>query len=154
VVSSAAVTSTWMPSTRVTSAWMTSGVAAAGPSATWSSAAGVTHAGMSTGASAAPDVAVSVSAVPAMPTDAAAPAQTAAPRVAAPIEAGTAPTVVIPAVIPSAEHELSLFHVTGNGRRDEAIDRQSVGLAAEQGEGKRGGGGIDPLSHETFPPFF
>jgi hypothetical protein len=124
-------------------------VAAAG-----SSTAGMAHPGMSTRTSAATDVAVSASAVPAMPTDAAAPAKTAAPSVTAPIETGTAPAVVVPAVISSAENELSLFHVTGDGRRHQAVDRQGAGLPTEQGERKQGGAGIDPWSHETSPPFF
>jgi hypothetical protein len=89
-----------------------------------------------------------------MPTDAAAPAKAAAPSVTAPIEAGTLPAVVVPAVISSAEDELSLFHVTGDRHRHEAVDRQSAGLPTEQGERKQGGAGIDPLSHETFSSVF
>ena len=149
------VTTTRVTTTRVTSAWMTSAwMTAARPSAAGSSATGVAHPGMSTWTSAATDVAVSVSAVPAMPTDAATPSKTAAPGVTAPIEAGTAPAVVVPAVISSAEDELSLFHVAGDGRRHQAVDWQSVGLATKRGERKQGGGGIDPWSHETSPPFF
>ena len=65
-----------------------------------------------------------------------------------------APAVVVPAVISSAEEELSLLHVTGHSRRRKAVDRHGASLAAEQGERNRGRGGIDPLSHETSPPFF
>jgi hypothetical protein len=149
-VTTARMTATGMTSARVTPSGVTpTWVAAARPSA-----AGMAHPGMSTRTSAATDVAVAASAVPAMPTGPTAPAKTAAPGVTAPIEAGSAPAVVVPAVISSAENELSLFHVAGDGHRDEVVDRQGAGLSTEQGERKQGGAGIDPLSHETSPPFF
>jgi hypothetical protein len=85
-----------------------------------------------------------------MPSYPTAPTEAATPGVTAPIKARTAPAIVVPAVISSAEEELSLFDLTGNGCRREAVDRQGVGLAnrAHQGKGKRGCGGVDPMSHE------
>ena len=93
---------------------------------------------------------VAMPAVPAMPSCPTAPTEAATPGVTAPIEARAAPAIVVPAVISSAEEELSLFDITGNGGRREAVDRQGVGLAnrAHHGEGKRGCGGVDPMSHE------
>jgi hypothetical protein len=101
-------------------------------------------------------MAMAMSAVPAMPSHAAAPAKAAAPGVAAPIEARTAPAIVVPAVISSAVEELSLFDITGNGGRREAVDRQRVGLAnrAHQGKGNRSCGRVDPMSHESVSVFF
>jgi hypothetical protein len=66
------------------------------------------------------------------------------------------PAIVVPAVILSAEEELSLFQITGDGRRHEAVDRQGVGLTndAGQGERSRNRDGADPLSHEACPFYF
>jgi hypothetical protein len=44
------------------------------------------------------------------------------------------PTIVVPAVILSAQEELSLFQITGDGRRREAVNRQSVGLTNDAGQ--------------------
>src|SRR6185437_15151172 len=103
------------------------------------------------------NVAVSaVSAVPAVPSIPAAPAEATAPGVTAPIEARTAPAIVVPAVISSAEEELSLFDLIGNCRRCEAVDRQGAGLAshAHQGKGNRSCGRVDPMSHEGVSVLF
>ena len=99
---------------------------------------------------------VAMTAVPAMPSHAAAPAEAAAPGITAPIEARTAPATVVPAVISSAIEELSLFDLTGNGGRREAVDRQGVGLAnrTHQGKGNRSCGRVDPMSHEGVSVLF
>ena len=99
---------------------------------------------------------VAMTAVPAMPSHAAAPAEAAAPGITAPIEARTAPATVVPAVISSAIEELSLFDLTGNGSRREAVDRQGVGLAnrTHQGKGNRSCGRVDPMSHEGVSVLF
>ena len=49
--------------------------------------------------------------IPAMPAVAAAPAESAAEGITAPVEAGTVPAVRIEAVVAAAENELSLLHV-------------------------------------------
>jgi hypothetical protein len=104
-------------------------VAAAWPTATGSpAAAGTADPRTSTRTTAVPYPARSA-ALPAMPSHAAAPAKAAAESVTAPIESGTTPAIIVPAVVSSTVDELSLFHVAGDGRRREAIDRKSVGLA-------------------------
>jgi hypothetical protein len=47
------------------------------------------------------------------------------------------PAIVVPAVILSAEEELSLFQITGDGRRREAVDRQGIGLTNDAGQDER-----------------
>jgi hypothetical protein len=91
-----------------------------------------------------------------MPTRTATPAETAAPGVTAPVEAGTLPTTIVPAVVSSAVRELRLFNVARDCRRRETVDRQGVGLTnrAQHGERNRRRGGIDPLSHEALPFIF
>jgi hypothetical protein len=49
--------------------------------------------------------------IPAVPSRAAAPAETAAEGIAAPVEARSTPAVVIPAIIAAAEEELDLLHI-------------------------------------------
>ena len=58
---------------------------------------------------------VAVPAAPAVPAITAAPAVTAPPGVSTPVKAGTAPAVVVPAVLPTAENELSLLNIAGDG---------------------------------------
>src|SRR5581483_4271262 len=114
---------------------------------------GPTHAGAADraahhGTSGMSDSNVAASAVPAMPTPAATPAEAAAPGVTAPIEARTTPAIVVPAIFPPAEEELSLFNVAGNGRRGQAVDRQGVCLASQARKHKGSCGRVDPISHE------
>jgi hypothetical protein len=109
--------------------------------AAWSSATGMaarTPAGVSSASAACP----------AMPSRATAPAEAAAPCVTAPIEAGTTPAIIVPAVVLSAVEELSLFHVARYRSGREAIDGHSVGVAKRPQQGKRSRGGIDQWSHE------
>src|ERR1700722_9895026 len=103
-------------------------MSAARTSATWTTAAGTTTAGMADARTSTwtPYPARSAT-LPAMPAHAAAPAEAAAEGITAPVEAGSAPAIVIPAVILSAVDELSLFHIAGDRRRHEAIDGESVG---------------------------
>jgi hypothetical protein len=124
-------------STRVTAASMSpAGTAAAWPTTTTGSpagtadprtSAGTAHYRTSTRAPAVPYPARSAT-LPAMPSRAAAPTEAAAESITAPIEPGTTPAIVVPAVVSSTEEELSLFHIAGDCRRHEAIDRHSVGL--------------------------
>jgi hypothetical protein len=113
----ARTSATWMTSACMTSAWTSS----------TRSPTGMADPRMSTRAPADPYPAWSAT-VPSTPSRAAAPAKAAAECITAPIEAGTTPAVVIPAVISSAEDELSLFHIAGDRRWREAIDGKSVGL--------------------------
>ncbi len=66
--------------------------------------------------------------VPATPALGSAPAQTAPEGEAAPIPAGSLPTIAVPAIITSAKGELSLFE-----------RKLIVGQPFETGDGRRGG---------------
>jgi hypothetical protein len=127
--------------TRMSTAHMsTARMAATWMAATWTSTAGPSAKAGSTAArspnSWTSDVTAAMSAVPAAPSGAAAPAEATAKGITAPIEAGSAPAIVVPAVIPPAEDELSLFHIAWDCPRHEAMGGQCVGLAngAEQSQ--------------------
>jgi hypothetical protein len=130
-----AATATRMSTARMSSAWM---------AATWTSTAGPSGKAGSTAArspnsrtsAGPPYVTAAMSAVPAAPTGAAAPAEATAKGITAPIEAGPAPAIVVPAVIPPTEDELSLFHIARDCPRREAMGGQRAGLAngAEQSQ--------------------
>jgi hypothetical protein len=141
-----------MSSARMSATWM---------AATWTSTAGSSGEAGSTAArspdswmSAGPShVTAAMSAVPATPSGAAAPAEAATKRITAPIEARSAPAIVVPAVISSTEDELSLFRVARDCPRREGMGGQCVGLAnrTEQNQRNRGRCGQNPLSHGYLP---
>ncbi len=70
-------------------------------------------------------------AAPAMPAIAATPTEAATHGVTAPIITGTAPTVIVPAIIPAAENVLNLLHVAGRRRRNQRADRHCDDWAGE-----------------------
>jgi hypothetical protein len=53
--------------------------------------------------------------IPAVPAVSATPTESATKGVAAPVESGPMPTILVPTVISSAEDELSLLNFTGKG---------------------------------------
>ena len=82
--------------------------------------------------------------MPAVPASATAPAEAAPPGIAAPIEAGTAPAVVVPAVISSTEDELGLLDIGRHGRRHDMIDGHRLCRSDRAEEGERSCGEMSP----------
>jgi hypothetical protein len=99
------------------------------------------------------DMVAAMSASPAVPARPATPSDAAPPGVTAPVKSWPMPAVIVPAIIPSAEEELDLFHIRWNGSRKEA-NGYCGGWPShtEQSERKRDGRGANPTSHICLHP--
>jgi hypothetical protein len=96
---------------------------------------------------------VSAMGMPAVPSGTAAPTETAAVRVAAPVEAGTAPAVRVEAVSPTTENELCLLDVGWS--LDAGISGQRIcgRKRAESGDRRRNGYCINPIAAHLSTSF-
>ena len=80
-----------------------------------------------------PDRTMAIAVVPAVPAPGPAPAITMAPAIAAPIEAGTVPAIVVPAIAPAAiKIELRGFHDWRTAEIDAEVNIGGFGCADAQ----------------------
>jgi hypothetical protein len=147
-VTTAAAMTTSMAPAHTAHAGSATGMAAAHPSAATMNGNAISSATTAANVSAA-----MTPAVPAMPARPTTPSEAAAHRIAAPVESRPAPAVIVPAIIPSPEDELDLFHVRWGGNRKEA-GGQRAGRAGhtEHRERKRYASRVNPTSHVCLHP--
>lgn len=88
--------------------------------------------------------------MPTAPAHRATPAKAAAPGIAAPIEAWTVPTVVVPAIASSAEEELRLLNIRRDGQGREPIDWHRTGLAHDTDKANQHRADVDRRSHDCL----
>jgi hypothetical protein len=142
-------------STVTTATAMTTSMAPTHPSsaATHPGATTVNGNAVSRAATAAKTSVAMTPAVPAMPARPATPSEAAAHRIAAPVESRPAPAVIVPAIIPSPEDELDLFHVRwGDNRKEAGGQRAGRAGHTEHRERKRYASRVNPTSHVCLHP--
>jgi hypothetical protein len=97
-----------------------------------------------------------VTTAPSMPTVAAAPPESRTEGVAAPVKARSMPAIVVPAIIPAVEEELSSLYVVQYARRIQSVDGQSLCWACKQraAQHDRYRCPVNPVAHEDSPVVF
>jgi hypothetical protein len=94
-----------------------------------------------------------VTTAPSMPTVAAAPSESRTEGVTAPVKARSVPAIVVPAIIPAAEEELSSLYVVQCARGIQSVDGQSLCWACEQRPAQRDRYRcrVNPVAHGDSP---
>jgi len=82
----------------------------------------------------------------------AAPAEAATECITAPVEAGTVPAGVVPAIIPAAEDELGLLNITGCRGKAYAACGQCRGRTGKRGCAQRKRSGKNKFLHVRESP--
>jgi hypothetical protein len=94
-----------------------------------------------------------VTTAPSMPTVTAAPPESRTEGVTAPVKARSMPAIVVPAIIPAAEEELSSLYVVQCARGIQSVDGQSLCWACEQRPAQRDRYRcrVNPVAHRDSP---